>query len=185
MTAASERPAWLRVITSLPVRLVITVGLLAVLALTIDWETVRDRVEEGRWGWPVAGVALLFVGLLAGALRWQALLAAAEVESRWAPVFRAYMIGTFTNNFLPTGFGGDAVRAVSIASRGPALARAATTVVVDRITAFACLIGLAWLAVPFDPWVGALGAGRRTWHRHRGRPGRRPPCPVGVRIRGT
>jgi len=150
MSAPSGRPAWFRVLTSLPVRLAVTIGLLALLALTIDWQTVRERVQDGSWGWLVAGVALLFVALVAGARRWQALLAAAEVESRWAPVFRAYMVGTFTNNFLPTGFGGDAVRAISIAPRGPALARAATTVLVDRITAFACLIALAWLTVPFE-----------------------------------
>ena len=71
-------------------------------------------------------------------------------------VLRGYFIGAFANNFLPTGFGGDAVRALVVAPRGPMLARAASTVIVDRLTALACLLALGWLVLPFDP--GAVPA---------------------------
>lgn len=151
MTSPEGSRRYLRVATSTPVRFVVTAALLAVLALTIDWQTVGERVRDGRWAWLALGIAVLLGALVIGAGRWLALLASARVESRWSVAFRAYMVGTFANNFLPTAFGGDAVRAVSVAPRGRALARAATTVVVDRLTALACLIAVAWIAIPFDP----------------------------------
>jgi uncharacterized protein (TIRG00374 family) len=58
---------------------------------------------------------------------------------------RAYWIGLFANNLLPTGFGGDAVRAWLVAPKGAELARSLTSVLVDRLTAFAVLIPVAWL----------------------------------------
>jgi hypothetical protein len=53
----------------------------------------------------------------------------------------------FSNNLLPSGFGGDAVRAWVITGIGKPLARSLTSVIVDRISALACLLALAWLAV--------------------------------------
>lgn len=81
----------------------------------------------------------------------------------WATL-RAYAIGAFTNNLLPTSFGGDAVRAWIVARKGAPLARALTSVVTDRATAFVCLIPLAWIGVAVagdvpGELVGALAAG--------------------------
>jgi uncharacterized membrane protein YbhN (UPF0104 family) len=149
---------WLRALTSLPARLAITVALLSILALTIDWSAFADRIEDGNWGWFAAGVAMLAVGLVAGARRWLELLWASGVETTWRAAFRAFMVGTFANNFLPTGFGGDAVRTVAVAQGRTALARATTAVVADRVTAFACLIVLAWITLPLgaDAVPGSL-----------------------------
>jgi uncharacterized membrane protein YbhN (UPF0104 family) len=69
---------------------------------------------------------------------------------------RGYFIGAFANNFLPTGFGGDAVRALAVARPGPVLARAATSVIVDRLTALLCLVALAWFTLPFAKVPGDL-----------------------------
>jgi uncharacterized protein (TIRG00374 family) len=153
-----------RVITSLPARLAVTLALLAILALTIDWPAFAERVADGDWRWFAAGVALLALALVAGAWRWRELLSAAGVEAGWRGTYRAFMIGTFANNFLPTGFGGDAVRTVVVAQGRTALARATTAVIADRLTAFACLVLLAWLVLGLDAdavpgsLVAALGA---------------------------
>jgi uncharacterized membrane protein YbhN (UPF0104 family) len=64
---------------------------------------------------------------------------------------RAYGIGAFANNLLPTGFGGDAVRAWLVARRGRPLVRSLTSVAVDRATALACLLILAWVGVAISP----------------------------------
>jgi glycosyltransferase 2 family protein len=66
---------------------------------------------------------------------------------------RAYGIGMFANNFLPTGFGGDVARGLVIAPAAPSKTRAFASIVVDRVTAFGCLLLLAWLAVPLAPAV--------------------------------
>jgi glycosyltransferase 2 family protein len=139
-----------RALTSLPARIVITAGLLIVLAVTIDWSPVADRVASGSLPWFVAGVAMLFVALLIAARRWLVLLNAAGIETTWSAARRAYLMGTFANNFLPTGFGGDAVRAVIVARPQGSLSRAATTVLFDRLSALVCLVALAWLVLPAD-----------------------------------
>ena len=140
-----------RVLTGFPARAVVTASLLALLALSVDWSRVAERLEHGRWTWFALAVALLFCGLLLGARRWHALLVAAGIPASGGEALRAYMVGSFANNFLPTGFGGDAVRAVMVAGGRPGLARAAGTVLLDRITALGCLLLLGWLVLPLDP----------------------------------
>jgi glycosyltransferase 2 family protein len=139
-------------VTSWPVRLAVTVGLLVGIALIIDWGAVADRLERGEWLWFAAAVAVDLLALVVGARRWWRILVKANVTSSWPVALRAYGIGALANNVLPTGFGGDAARLVAVARPGAVLARAATSVVVDRVTALACLVGLAWVVLP-------LGAG--------------------------
>ena len=133
--------------TSLPGRIVISVGLLAIVASTIDWSEVSDQLGEASWGLFAVGLLLLVFNIMLAALRWQLLLNGAGLHPLLRVSARAYWIGLFANNLLPTGFGGDAVRAWLVASKGPPLARALTSVVVDRGTAFAVLIPIAWLGV--------------------------------------
>lgn len=138
--------------TSLPGRVAISIGLLALVALSIDWGDVVERLGDASWGWFVLATALVLGAYLLNALRWHALLHAAGLFPPLRDTLRAYGIGVFSNNLLPTSFGGDAVRAWLIAPRGPALARALTSVLADRATAFGCLLPIAWVGV-------AVGAG--------------------------
>jgi uncharacterized membrane protein YbhN (UPF0104 family) len=109
----------------------------------VAWE----RISAGNPAWLVLGVALLDVGLVAGAARWHLLLS----EAPWRETLRVYFMGAFANNFLPTGFGGDAVRSVAAARGGTGLATAAATVLVDRVTALGSLLLLGWAMAIADP----------------------------------
>jgi glycosyltransferase 2 family protein len=139
----------LRVAASLPVRLAVSAALLAILAVAIDWSLVADRLRAGRWEYFAAAVGAMASALLVGAARWHELLAGAGIDTPRRRSLRAYMIGTFSNNFLPQ-LGGDAARAWLVAPPG-GLARATTTALIDRLTALACLVAVAWAAI-------ALGA---------------------------
>ncbi len=136
-----------RVLTSLPVRAAVTLALLGALVTWIDWGEFAKRLEQGRWELFVAAVAVVVIALVIGALRWHVFVRAGDVGADLPQSLRAYWIGMFANNFLPTGFGGDAARAIVIARAGHSTARAVASVVVDRITSLACLALLAWLAV--------------------------------------
>jgi uncharacterized membrane protein YbhN (UPF0104 family) len=144
-------------------RALVSAGLLALVASRIDFGVAGDRLSGGRWGFFAAAVAALFGSFLLGAARWQVFLEAAEIESSLPRAIRAYLIGTFTTNFLPTQVGGDVTRAW-IASRPGTRVRAAATVVVDRASAVVCLVVIAWIALAADPGpvpgllIGALGA---------------------------
>jgi glycosyltransferase 2 family protein len=137
-----------RVATSFWVRALVSAGLLALVATQIDFGAGASRLSHGRWGWLVAAVAAVFTSLLLGAWRWHLYLRAAGIDRGLSGVFRAYLIGAFTTNFLPSQAGGDVTRAWLAGRRGTRI-RAATTVVVDRVTALGCLIVVAWLAFAF------------------------------------
>lgn len=139
--------------TSLPFRVLVTVVLLTVIAVSLDWDAVGNALADGAWGWFAAGVGALAVMLAIGAVRWHRLLLAAGLEVGLPATARAYWIGGFTNNFLPTGFGGDAARTLSLARRGPELARTVTSVFVDRVSSIACLLVIGVLATLFSSSV--------------------------------
>jgi uncharacterized membrane protein YbhN (UPF0104 family) len=145
------------------VRLLVSAGLLAIVATQIDFHTLGRRITGGSWGWFAAAVAVLFASFVVAALRWQLFLDAAGVRSTPGETVRAYLIGTFANNFLPSQMGGDVARVFLVGAEGTRM-RAAATVVVDRATAIGCLVLTAWLAFAADPaavpgaLVAALGA---------------------------
>ena len=147
----SPRDRAAAVARSTPARLAITAILLGLLATQLDWSTALDRVRSGDPLWLAGAVLAVFTALAVAAWRWQRLLVSAELPAGPRAVLRGYFMGAFANNFLPTGFGGDAVRALTVARPGPQLARAATTVLADRLTSLACLLVLGWLVLPFDP----------------------------------
>jgi uncharacterized membrane protein YbhN (UPF0104 family) len=136
--------------TSLWARALVSAGLLAVVVSRIDLSGAGRRLAQGSWGMFAAAVAALLASFLVGALRWRLYLAAAGVETSAQEAVRAYLIGAFSNNFLPSQVGGDVARAW-VAGRPGRRLRAATTVAVDRATALACLIGLGWIGYAGDP----------------------------------
>ena len=132
------------------IRALVSFGLLGLVISQVDLSGGASRLSHGRWGWFVAAVVALFVSFLIAARRWALFLEAARVGGAVSDAVRAYLIGAFTTNFLPTQFGGDLTRAWLAGRQGTRI-RAATTVVVDRATAIACLIVVAWLAYAADP----------------------------------
>ena len=83
--------------------------------------------------------------------RWRPLLVVASVPASIALTVRAYLAGAFANNLLPTGFGGDALRAWLVSRASLPFARSLTSVAVDRATALGCGIALAWVGVAVQP----------------------------------
>jgi uncharacterized protein (TIRG00374 family) len=133
--------------TSLPGRILISAGLLAIVASSIDWGDVADQLSDASWGLFALGTLMLVASYVLAAVRWQVLLNGAGLHPRLRVSVRAYWIGLFANNLLPTGFGGDAVRAWIVAPKGAPLARSLTSVLVDRATGFALLVPIAWVGV--------------------------------------
>lgn len=140
-----------RVATSIPVRAVVTLALLGLIATRIDWSQFRDRVEHGHWGLFAAAVAVLAVAIVIAGFRWLLFLRAARAGAGVFQAIRAYEIGMFANNFLPTGFGGDVARGWIVGRPTGSIARALGSVVVDRLSALGCLVALGWLTVVVQP----------------------------------
>ncbi|MCD6015288.1 MAG: putative integral rane protein [Solirubrobacterales bacterium] len=148
MTAVQR--VW-RVATSLPARILITVGLMAIVASSIDWGAVGDAISDASWGWFVVAVGLILASFVIASERWRILLGVARLATPLARALRAYLAGAFANNLLPTGFGGDALRAWMVARSSLPFARSLTSVAVDRATALGCGLALGWVGVVIDP----------------------------------
>ncbi len=140
-----------RAVGSLAVRVVVTLALLAVVAAQVNWAELGRALRDGRWEYFALAVGAMFLALVCGGVRWHLLLRAAHVSTTPRRTAHAYAIGIFTNLFLPTAMGGDAARGWLIGRSGAALVAALVTVVVERLSALACLFVLAWIAVAADP----------------------------------
>ncbi len=139
---------------SLALRIGITLGLLALLfGFVVEPGAVLDELREavgpGRRG-QLAIAILLYCGLgtLVRGWRWQALTTAlGHRVSAWRTT-ELFLVGTFFNQFLPTGMGGDVVRALALARDGLGKAHAASTVLVDRAIGLLPLLAVGLLALP-------------------------------------
>jgi glycosyltransferase 2 family protein len=140
-----------RAATSIPVRAGVTLALLGLLATRIDWSQFADRLRHGDWGLFAAAVVVVAVALAIAALRWRVFLQAAGVQADVVATLRAYWIGMFANNFLPTGFGGDVARGWIVGRPLGSVTRALASVVVDRLSALGCLVALGWLPFVMRP----------------------------------
>jgi uncharacterized protein (TIRG00374 family) len=134
----------------LVLRVVASVVLLGAVLAYADVGDVARALRDASWGWFVAAVALMTVATVVGAVRWRILLEGAEIGVSAPAATRAFAASLFLNNVLPTSVGGDAVRAWLVGRASGRLVRAATATVVDKATALACLVGVAWIAVLAD-----------------------------------
>ena len=135
-------PLWARVLVSL--------ALIGVVLSQLDLGDAVNRLENGDWQWFVLAAAALLGALVLGAVRWHVFLEAARIAHTLSHTIRVYAIGAFANSFLPTAFGGDALRAWFAGAPGTR-ARAAVTVVVDRATMLAAVAAFAWIALAVNP----------------------------------
>jgi uncharacterized membrane protein YbhN (UPF0104 family) len=130
-------------------RISISLGALAFILSTIGLQKVIDLARQANPALLLAAFLLFVVGTVARAVRWMALLRALNIQAPLRRLVELYFVGTFFNLFLPSGFGGDAVRVLELAQEAQATA-ALGTVIVDRMTGILVLFVMALLALPFS-----------------------------------
>jgi len=126
--------------TRLLVKIVITLGLLGVLASKVNLRAVGDRI--GAIGFISCGVCILVTLLLTimVAWRWQMILARMQSPVAFGESWRLVLIGFFFNQILPSGIGGDAARVWLLTRGGSRLRIATISVAADRIFALSAVI---------------------------------------------
>ncbi|MFO7958166.1 MAG: lysylphosphatidylglycerol synthase transmembrane domain-containing protein [Candidatus Brocadiia bacterium] len=113
-------------------RPVVGVGLLVLLLAVVPLEEVLSSIAGARGG------PLLLVILVSASLRLLVWLRLWLLVRTGAPgagpfiVLRATYIGTFFNNFLPTGHGGDVLKVTEMYGESVPLGHAAASVVAER-----------------------------------------------------
>lgn len=132
------------------IKIIVTVAGLAYILLTIPVEQIRDELTIDSWFWLFVTFILITASLFIRAYRWGLLLKGLNAWVRYSRLVELYFTGNFFNTFLPSGFGGDAVRIIEAAKDVPTNV-AAGTVIVDRLTGIMALMLLALFAMPFRP----------------------------------
>jgi uncharacterized membrane protein YbhN (UPF0104 family) len=134
---------------------------LAVSAALVAWILRRTPFHEVGAAFRSADLrfVLLALGLqlfdtFASVRRWRLLIRAQGGEAPFPGLVRAYFIGIFFNNLLPSTIGGDTVRVVHTSRSGVGRAKALAVIFVDR---FLGLLALMLFAV-----LGVLASGRLT-----------------------
>jgi hypothetical protein len=135
-----------RLAESLPVRIGVTCGLLALVATHISWGTMEHRLEHGKPVFLALAIACVVAALAIGALRWRRLLHRAGLEVPAGPLVRIYAVATFSGTFLPTSVGADVTRTLLVSRRRMVLPLTVTTVMVDRLGGLVGLLLMAWIA---------------------------------------
>jgi hypothetical protein len=132
---------------TLLLKVVVSVGLLALLFSRVDVGRLWRSFKTASPGWLVAALALYTLMAAVSAWRWGLLLRAQRVVLPVVTLFRSFLVATFFNNFLPSNIGGDVVRITDTAKAAGGKTLATTVILIDR--------GLGLLALVFIAAVGA------------------------------
>jgi len=143
---------WLNIL-----RLLISIGALGFLFWQIGLGETLAVLREADLRPLLIAFILFLLSLIIRAGRWAVLLWALDFRvSLWRLVY-LYFVGAFFNSFLPSGFGGDVVRALELTGDAPTPASVGT-VLVDRMTGLLVLLAMGLGALPFSasylpPWL--------------------------------
>ncbi len=130
-------------------KILVSAGLLAVLFATFDpAASFRALVGIRLSLFGVAFVLFQFT-LLIRSFRWRFLLEAVDVHIPLSRLLYLYYVGTFFNTFLPSGFGGDAVKMYELSQYSRRVSESVGTVLVDRLAGLIVLFLMSILAWPF------------------------------------
>ncbi|MEO3430789.1 lysylphosphatidylglycerol synthase transmembrane domain-containing protein [Pelagibius sp. CAU 1746] len=141
---------------ALAVKLLVSLGLLALLARAVDLPAVGALLLDlPLWAGLAATAALAGVPLVS-ALRWWLVLRALGTPLPLRRVVALMFVGTFFTQVLPTSVGGDAVRIWQASRAGVPFNRAFGSVMLERITGLLALVimvagGVAWLGDSLGP----------------------------------
>lgn len=126
-------------------RLGCTVLLLIFLLKSVSWQVLIDQVAHLDPGALLICVALGFYGVVISSYQWQCLLDGEHIHVDLRRLINLYQVGISFNHFLPTGMGGDVVKAYYIGKEGNNAAGSANAVVMSRVTGF---FGMMLVSLP-------------------------------------
>jgi glycosyltransferase 2 family protein len=134
-------------------KILISAALLYLALRKVNLSELASRINVSSLGWIALAVAVSFLQILVGALRWCQISAECGAPLTVTRAMRYNTIGTFFNQTLPSAIGGDAVRLWLLARAGAGWRAATYSIFVDRAIG---LIALAIVIVGSLPWSYSL-----------------------------
>jgi len=130
-------------------KILISAALLYLALRNVDFYELASRFNVASLGWIGLAIAVMFLQIFVGVLRWREVSAECGAPLGTAQAMRYNVIGTFFNQTLPSSIGGDAVRLWLVARAGAGWRAATYSIFVDRAIG---LIALAVVIVATLPW---------------------------------
>jgi uncharacterized membrane protein YbhN (UPF0104 family) len=133
-------------------RILLTLALFAFLLRTLSWHELLLAFAQARRSLALMGLAIGTLGVILSAYQWRYLLRGEHILIDLADLVNLYTVGIAFSHFLPTGMGGDAVKALYTGRESGNSEGAVSAVVMSRLTGF---FGMLLIA------LGAL----LVWHQ--------------------
>src|SRR4051794_8890792 len=130
-------------------KILISAALLYLALRKVDLSDLASRFDVASLGWIALAIAVIFLQIFAGALRWREISAECGAPLAAMQAMRFNLIGAFFNQTLPSSIGGDAVRLWLVARRGAGWRAATYSVFVERAIG---LVALAIIILATLPW---------------------------------
>jgi uncharacterized protein (TIRG00374 family) len=132
-------------------KLAFSVAMVAYILWISDPQRLIPTLMAANAGLLLAGTAIWMVIQLLNVLKWQVLNQAQGLKVPFRKLLDVYYMGMFFNTFLPSGFGGDALRAYELSRLTNRAGSSLSSVVIDRYTSLFSLIVLAGAAILVAP----------------------------------
>lgn len=156
----SESPIPVRILFRRWLKFIVSAVLLVFLLAQIDARAVLGALSDVKWAGVWVALMLFIAGVFIRAFRWQILLQGINLSVPYRSLSSLYFVGSFFNTVLPTGFGGDAVKAAELAHISGRSGEAIGTVATDRFLGIVALLSMGMLALLVaGDWVNP----RITW----------------------
>jgi uncharacterized membrane protein YbhN (UPF0104 family) len=127
---------------------VVTAGLLWALLARVDLSHAEELFDHLSLPLLAVGAAALLATSPFSALRWHVVLGAETTSPGSWTLLKIVLVGLFFNQVLPSGVGGDAVRAWRCHRLGIGVAAAIRSLVLDRVSGYLVLVVLFAAGLP-------------------------------------
>ena len=135
------------------IQIAVSAILLTIILRQVHWAEVWEALRRIDRGWLLVAWGLFLLGVVVRAVRWQVLLNALGVHRPLGELTTWYFVGSFFNVILPTGFGGDAVRAAELSQDTGRPGPVVNSVLVDRYLGIMVLLAMGLIAGVWRPGV--------------------------------
>jgi uncharacterized protein (TIRG00374 family) len=125
----------------------------------LDITKTFHAIKSTNIFWFIATTVMFTATTFTNAYRWMILVRLLNYELTFGKAVRMYFESAFSNNFLPTNFGGDAIRAYDLGKQGKSWLRAASTVLAERFYGFAmmfCMIPIGLFVMKYTRFANAV-----------------------------
>jgi glycosyltransferase 2 family protein len=135
------------------IRILISVGLIAILIYAIDFREITASLVRGNIQYILIAFLIAMGDRVIMAYKWGILLKAKDIHIPLLNLTGTYLVSTFLGLFLPATVGADAVRAYAVSKDGHKAKDVISSIIVERLLGIIALLVFVVFAIIFSIYV--------------------------------